>query len=50
VIEEGEMPMPNYLPMHPEARLSEAERQALIDGLSATTGASAEGGEDGDND
>ncbi len=50
VIEEGEMPMLSYLPMHPEARLSKAERQALIDGLAATTGAGSEGHEDGDND
>ncbi len=33
VILEGEMPPFQYLPMHPEARLSAAEKQALIDGL-----------------
>ncbi len=33
VILEGAMPMPNYLIMHPEARLSASEKQALIDGL-----------------
>lgn len=36
VILEGEMPLPNYLPMHPEARLTPAEKQALIDGLNAS--------------
>jgi len=28
---EGEMPLKFYLPLHPEAQLSEAERQTLID-------------------
>lgn len=36
VILEGEMPLPNYLPLHPEARLSAAERQALAQGLMNT--------------
>lgn len=36
VIEKGEMPLPIYVPLHPEARLSSDERQALIDGLRAT--------------
>jgi mono/diheme cytochrome c family protein len=35
-IEEGEMPMAIYLPMHPEASLSAAEKAALIQGLQAT--------------
>ncbi len=35
-ISEGEMPLPQYLLMHPEARLSDAEKQQLIDGLQAT--------------
>jgi hypothetical protein len=34
VILEGEMPLPIYLIMHPEARLSEAEKMQLINGLS----------------
>lgn len=38
VIREGEMPMPIYLLQHPEARLSAAEKQALIDGLVASIG------------
>jgi hypothetical protein len=33
VIQEGEMPLPIYLIMHPEARLSEAEKAQLINGL-----------------
>ena len=33
VVTEGEMPPFQYYPMHPEARLSEAEKQALINGL-----------------
>jgi hypothetical protein len=36
VIEKGEMPLPIYVPLHPEAHLSPADRQALIDGLRAT--------------
>lgn len=29
VVENGEMPLPMYLPLHPEAKLTEAERAAL---------------------
>jgi mono/diheme cytochrome c family protein len=36
VIQEGEMPLPQYLLMHPEAHLSETDKQALIDGLTQT--------------
>ena len=36
VIQEGEMPMPIYLIMHPEARLTSTEKEALISGLQAT--------------
>ncbi|MBK8430139.1 MAG: heme-binding domain-containing protein [Chloroflexi bacterium] len=35
-IEEGEMPMPVYLITHPEARLTEAEKEALMRGLDRT--------------
>ena len=35
-IEDGEMPPSIYLPLHPEADLTDAEKQALIDGLKAT--------------
>jgi hypothetical protein len=37
VIHEGEMPPAYFLIMHPEARLSAAEKQALIDGLRAAS-------------
>jgi len=43
---EGEMPLEIYLITHPEARLSEAETQALIAGLKATLGPSSERGEE----
>lgn len=33
VLQEGEMPPAQYLLMHPEAKLTAAEKQALIDGL-----------------
>ena len=36
VIREGEMPMPIYTITHADARLTDAQRQALIDGLLAT--------------
>lgn len=35
-ISKGEMPPFLYLPAHPEARLSAAEKRQLIDGLNAT--------------
>ena len=44
-VREGEMPPWFYLPTHPEARLTDAEKQALIAGLEATVGTKAEGGE-----
>jgi len=40
-IQEGEMPLPGYLLMHPEARLSEAEIKQLVQGLEATFEAEA---------
>jgi len=30
-VSEGEMPLKIYLPLHPEARLTDAERQVLVD-------------------
>jgi hypothetical protein len=36
VIQEGEMPPAIYLPMHPSARLTAAEKQQLITGLTAS--------------
>lgn len=38
VVSEGEMPPRQYLLMHPEARLTDAEINALIAGLKATFG------------
>lgn len=46
-VAEGEMPLASYLPLHPEANLSDEERRALIDGLNRTLGGEAEDGEDG---
>ncbi len=40
-VEEGKMPLPLYLRMHPEARLDGAERDAFLRGLSATFGVRA---------
>jgi mono/diheme cytochrome c family protein len=37
-VREGEMPLWYYLPAHPEAQLSDAERAELIAGLVATFG------------
>lgn len=37
-VEKGEMPIPSYLLIHPEARLTPAETQAFIAGLKATFG------------
>ncbi len=38
VVREGTMPLKQYLFLHPEARLSAAEREALANGLEATIG------------
>lgn len=37
-IQKGEMPMPSYTWLHPEARLTPEARRALIDGLHRTFG------------
>jgi len=37
-IEEGEMPLKSYLLAHPEAHLSDSEKQLFIDGLKKTFG------------
>jgi cytochrome c551/c552 len=37
-IERGDMPLPIYVIMHPEANLSEAQKQALIAGIQASLG------------
>ncbi len=36
VVTEGEMPPANYLLLHPEARLTDLEKQQLLNGLEAT--------------
>ena len=43
LVNEGEMPPSTYLPLHPNARLTPAEKEALVKGLVATTGASGTG-------
>lgn len=35
-IEQGNMPLPIYVPLHPDARLSAEEKEALIHGIKAT--------------
>ncbi|MCX8026007.1 MAG: heme-binding domain-containing protein [Thermanaerothrix sp.] len=46
VIRRGEMPPALYLPLHPQARLSAAEKERLIQGLMRTFGVGGgEGGE-----
>ncbi len=32
-VQRGDMPDPKYLPLHPAARLTDAEKQALVQGL-----------------
>ena len=46
-VQEGEMPLPIYLPLHPEARLSPTEKAELVAGLAATLG--TEGGKEARN-
>jgi hypothetical protein len=50
LVREGDMPPWDYLLSHPEARLSDAETQALLDGFARTFGVrgSGEGGEGGE--
>lgn len=43
-LEKSAMPLPVYLPLHPEARLAPAEKAALVAGLAATLGGEGEGG------
>ncbi len=38
LVREGEMPPWFYLPLHPEAQLTDAEREKLVAGLTATFG------------
>ena len=46
MVRKGEMPPWFYLPLHPEARLTEAEKQELIRGLVDTFGDKKEGADD----
>ena len=48
-VQDGSMPPWFYLPLHPAARLSAAEKQALVQGLIATFGG-GEGDRDGGKD
>jgi hypothetical protein len=48
VIQRGAMPPANYISAHPEANLTSAEKQQLIDGLYKTIGAS--GGSSGESE
>jgi mono/diheme cytochrome c family protein len=43
-INEGEMPPSKYTILHPNAKLSDSEKQALVDGLTATYAADPPGG------
>ena len=47
MIERGEMPPAVYLPLHPEANLTDAQKDALIAGITATFGGGRERGERG---
>lgn len=50
LVREGEMPLWIYLPTHPEANLSSAEQEALIEGLVATFGERGSGSHSHDED
>lgn len=47
---EGEMPMTSYVLGHPDARLTAAEKDAFIQGLTATLGGEGKGGKGGKDD
>lgn len=46
-VQQGEMPPFDYLLLHPEARLSDADSQALVNGLDATFGSRGGGDVEG---
>lgn len=46
LVREGEMPLWFYVPLHPEARLSDEEREELIHGLVTTFGEEVGDGHD----
>lgn len=45
-VREGEMPMWIYLPTHPQARLNDAEKRSLVEGLVLTFGDKEKEGHD----
>ncbi|WP_309571911.1 heme-binding domain-containing protein [Deinococcus sp.] len=47
VVRNGSMPDASYLPMHPEARLTDAEKKQLADGLELTFGGAKDGDSEG---
>jgi mono/diheme cytochrome c family protein len=47
-VRKGEMPPWFYVPVHPDARMTPAETQALIAGLEATLGTKGKKGRDDD--
>lgn len=49
-VREGKMPPFIYLPAHPEAKLTAAEKEELVKGLVATFGEKKRKGADGDKD
>ena len=49
-VQEGEMPPSYYGWLHPRAKLSSAEREALVQGLQATLGQGATGNEEGESE
>jgi mono/diheme cytochrome c family protein len=49
-VSQGEMPPAIYLPTHPEARLTAAEKEQLIRGLQATFGGQGRGEQSGGDD
>ena len=42
-LQKGAMPLPIYLPLHPQARLSAGEKAELVAGLAATLGSESDG-------
>lgn len=49
-VQKGEMPLWFYVPIHPEANLTAAEKEQFIQGLIATFGEKQEGPEGGGNE
>lgn len=49
-VQEGDMPLWFYVPLHPEANLSAAEKEQFIQGLIATFGEKQEGPGGGENE